>query len=147
YSLPDDLLSGNGLAIINGMVKGIPLIGTWISYLFFGGLFPGDDIVPRLFVLHIMLLPALVIVFIGIHLVLMVINKHTQFAGPGRTNDNVVGAPIMPLLAAEAGSFFFVVFGTIVRIGSLFTINPVWNYGPYDPSPVSAGTQPDWYIG
>lgn len=147
YSLPDDLLSGNGLAIINGMVKGIPLVGTWISYLFFGGLFPGAVIVPRLFVLHIMLLPALVIVFIGIHLVLMVVNKHTQFAGPGKTNDNVVGAPIMPLFAAKAGSFFFIVFGVLVLISSLFTINPIWNYGPYDPSPVSAGTQPDWYIG
>ncbi|WP_425845797.1 cytochrome b [Agrococcus sp. TSP3-2-1] len=147
YSLPDDLLSGNGLAIINGMVKGIPIVGTWISYLLFGGVFPGDDIVPRLFVLHIMLLPALVIAFIGIHLVLMVINKHTQFAGPGKTNDNVVGAPIMPLFAAKAGSFFFIVFGVLVAIASTFTILPLWEYGPYDPSPVSAGTQPDWYIG
>ncbi|WP_206446596.1 cytochrome bc1 complex cytochrome b subunit [Agrococcus sp. KRD186] len=147
YSLPDDLLSGNGLAIINGMVKGIPVVGTWISYLLFGGIFPGDDIVPRLFVLHIMLLPALVIAFIGVHLVLMVVNKHTQFAAPGKTNDNVVGAPIMPLFAAKAGSFFFIVFGFLVAIGSTFTILPVWDFGPYDPSPVSAGTQPDWYIG
>lgn len=147
YSLPDDLLSGNGLAIINGMVKGIPIVGTWISYLLFGGVFPGDDIVPRLFVLHIMLLPALVIAFIGIHMVLLVVNKHTQFAGPGKTNDNVVGAPIMPLFAAKAGSFFFIVFGALVAIASTFTILPLWEYGPYDPSPVSAGTQPDWYIG
>ncbi|MFT4233636.1 MAG: cytochrome b N-terminal domain-containing protein, partial [Microbacterium sp.] len=29
YSLPDDLLSGNGLRIIDGMIKGIPIIGTW----------------------------------------------------------------------------------------------------------------------
>ena len=43
YSLPDDLLSGNGLRIIDGMVKGIPVIGTWISYLLFGGEFPGTD--------------------------------------------------------------------------------------------------------
>ncbi|MET4100271.1 ubiquinol-cytochrome c reductase cytochrome b subunit [Agrococcus sp. UYP10] len=147
YSLPDDLLSGNGLAIINGMVKGIPIVGTWISYLFFGGLFPGDDIVSRLFVLHIMLLPAIVIALIGVHMVLLIVNKHTQFAGPGKTNDNVVGAPIMPLFAAKAGSFFFIVFGVIVLIASTFTINPIWAYGPYDPSPVSAGTQPDWYIG
>ncbi len=147
YSLPDDLLSGNGLAIINGMVKGIPLVGEWVSWLLFGGLFPGHEIVPRLFVLHIMLLPALVIALIGVHLVLMVINKHTQFAGPGKTNDNVVGAPIMPLFAAKAGSFFFIVFGVLVAIASTFTILPVWEYGPYDPSPVSAGTQPDWYIG
>ncbi|WP_430593037.1 cytochrome bc1 complex cytochrome b subunit [Humidisolicoccus flavus] len=147
YSLPDDLLSGNGLAIINGMVKGIPVIGTWIGFLLFGGAFPGLEIVPRLFVLHIMLLPAILIAMLGLHLVLLLINKHTQFAGPGRTNDNVVGAPIMPVFAAKAGGFFFLVFGVIALIASTFTVNPIWNYGPYDPSPVSAGTQPDWYIG
>ncbi len=147
YSLPDDLLSGNGLRIIDGMVKGFPIVGTWISYLLFGGEFPGTVIVPRLFVLHIMLLPALLIAALGLHLLLMVINKHTHFAGPGRTNDNVVGVPVMPLFAAKAGGFFFVVFGVIVLISSTFTVNPIWNYGPYDPSPVSAGTQPDWYIG
>ncbi|MBX3088752.1 MAG: cytochrome b, partial [Cryobacterium sp.] len=58
YSLPDDLLSGNGLRIIDGMVKGIPLVGTWVSYLLFGGEFPGGVIVPRLYSLHILLLPA-----------------------------------------------------------------------------------------
>jgi len=147
YSLPDDLLSGNGLRIIDGMIKAIPGIGTWISYLLFGGQFPGNDVIPRLFVLHIMLLPALVIALIAIHLVLLIVNKHTQFAGPGRTNDNVVGAPILPVFAAKAGGFFFLVFGIVMLVASLFTINPIWNYGPYDPSPVSAGTQPDWYIG
>ncbi len=147
YSLPDDLLSGNGLRIIDGMVKGIPLVGTWISYLLFGGEFPGTVIVPRLYSLHILLLPALLVAALGLHLLLMVINKHTQYAAPGRTNANVVGVPIMPNFAAKAGGFFFVVFGVIVLISSFFTINPIWNYGPYDPSPVSAGTQPDWYIG
>jgi ubiquinol-cytochrome c reductase cytochrome b subunit len=147
YSLPDDLLSGNGLRIIDGMVKGIPIIGVWISYLLFGGEFPGTAVVSRLYSLHIMLLPALLIAMLGAHLLLLVINKHTQFAGPGKTNDNVVGVPVMPVFAAKAGGFFFIVFGVIVLIASLFTINPIWNYGPYDPSPVSAGTQPDWYIG
>lgn len=147
YSLPDDLLSGNGLRIIDGMVKGIPVAGTWISYLLFGGEFPGTVIVPRLYSLHILLLPAILVAALGLHLLLMVINKHTQYAGPGRTNDNVVGVPVMPNFAAKAGGFFFVVFGTIVLISSFFTINPIWNYGPYDPSPISAGTQPDWYIG
>ncbi|MDZ4044825.1 MAG: ubiquinol-cytochrome c reductase cytochrome b subunit, partial [Rhodoglobus sp.] len=147
YSLPDDLLSGNGLRIIDGMVKGVPIVGTWISYLLFGGEFPGFDIVSRLYVLHILLLPAILVAALGVHMVLLVINKHTQFAAPGRTNDNVVGVPIMPVFAAKAGGFFFIIFGVIVLISSLFQINPVWAYGPYDPSPVSAGTQPDWYIG
>jgi ubiquinol-cytochrome c reductase cytochrome b subunit len=147
YSLPDDLLSGNGLRIIDGMIKAVPVAGAWISYLLFGDEFPGTDIIPRLYVLHIMLLPAITIALIGIHMVLLIVNKHTQFAAPGRTNDNVVGAPVLPAFAAKAGGFFFLVFGTIVLIASFFTINPIWNYGPYDPSPVSAGTQPDWYIG
>jgi ubiquinol-cytochrome c reductase cytochrome b subunit len=147
YSLPDDLLSGNGLRIIDGMVKGIPIIGTWISYLLFGGEFPGEAIVGRLYTLHILLLPALLVAALGVHLILMVVNKHTQFAGPGRTQGNVVGVPIMPVFAAKAGGFFFIVFGVIMLVASTVTINPIWNYGPYDPSPVSAGTQPDWYIG
>ena len=147
YSLPDDLLSGNGLRIIDGMVKGIPVVGTWISYLLFGGEFPGTDIVGRLYVLHILILPAILVAALGVHLLLLIINKHTQFAGPGKTNENVVGAPIMPVFAAKAGGFFFIVFGVITLIAATVTINPIWNYGPYDPSPVSAGTQPDWYIG
>ena len=147
YSLPDDMLSGNGLRIIDGMIKAVPLVGVWISYLLFGDEFPGTQIIQRLYILHIMLLPAITIALIGVHMLLLIVNKHTQFAAPGRTNDNVVGAPVMPTFAAKAGGFFFIVFGTIVLIASLFTINPIWNYGPYDPSPVTAGTQPDWYIG
>jgi ubiquinol-cytochrome c reductase cytochrome b subunit len=147
YSLPDDLLSGNGLRIIDGMLKAVPIIGSWISYYLFGGEFPGTDIIGRLYSLHILLLPAILIAALGVHLLLLVINKHTQFAGPGKTNDNVVGVPVMPVFAAKAGGFFFIVFGVIMLIAATFTINPIWNYGPYDPSPVSAGTQPDWYIG
>lgn len=147
YSLPDDLLSGNGLRIIDGMIKGIPLVGTWISFLLFGGEFPGTAIVGRLYTLHILLLPALVLLFIALHLVFVVVHKHTQFSGPGKTQQNVVGYPVLPVYAAKAGGFFFIVFGVIALLASFFTINPIWNYGPYDPSPVSAGTQPDWYIG
>ena len=147
YSLPDDLLSGNGLRIIDGMVKGIPLIGTWTSYLLFGGEFPGSDIVGRLYSLHILLLPAIIVALIAMHLLFIVVHKHTQYPAAGRTNANVVGYPILPVYAAKAGGFFFLVFGVVMLISSLFTINPIWVYGQYDPSPVSAGTQPDWYIG
>jgi len=147
YSLPDDLLSGNGLRIIDGMVKGIPIVGTWISYLLFGGEFPGTTVVGVFYSLHILLLPAILVAIVGIHVIMVFVNKHTQYAGPGRTNDNVVGVPVMPVFAAKAGGFFFIVFGVIVLVAANVTINPIWNYGPYDPSPVSAGTQPDWYIG
>ncbi len=147
YSLPDDLLSGNGLRIIDGMVKGLPVVGVQTSNLLFGGEFPGETIIARLYSLHIMLVPALILVFIAIHLFMLIIHKHTHYSGPGRTDANVVGYPLMPVYVAKAGGFFFIVFGVIMLISATFTINPVWNYGGYDPSPVSAGTQPDWYIG
>ena len=147
YSLPDDLLSGNGLRIIDGMIKGVPFVGTEISSLLFGGEFPGHSIVGRLYSLHIMLIPALILAFLAIHLVMLVVHKHTHYSGPGRKDTNVVGYPLMPVYVAKAGGFFFIVFGVIMLISTFFTINPIWNYGGYDPSPVSAGTQPDWYIG
>ena len=147
YSLPDDLLSGNGLRIIDGMIKGLPVIGAYVSSLLFGGEFPGENIVARLYSLHIMLIPALILVFVAIHLFMVVIHKHTHYSGPGKKDSNVVGYPLMPVYVAKAGGFFFLVFGMIMIIAANFTINPVWNYGGYDPSPVSAGTQPDWYIG
>jgi len=147
YSLPDDLLSGNGLRIIDGMIKGLPVIGAYTSSLLFGGQFPGEQIVARLYGLHILLVPALILIFIVIHLFMVVIHKHTHYSGPGRKDTNVVGYPLMPVYVAKAGGFFFIVFGVIMLVAATFTINPVWNYGGYDPSPVSAGTQPDWYIG
>ena len=122
-------------------------MGSWIGWLLFGGQFPGNAVIGRLYTLHILLLPAVLVALIGVHLLYVVVHKHTQFAGPGRTNENVVGYPIMPVYAAKAGGFFFIVAGVLVVIASFFTINPIWTYGPYDPSPVSAGTQPDWYIG
>ncbi len=110
YSLPDDLLSGNGLRIIDGLIKGIPVIGTWTSFLLFGGEFPGTAIVGRLYTLHILLLPALVVALIAIHVVYVFIHKHTQFAGPGRQTTNSVGPPILPIYAAKAGGFMFIIW-------------------------------------
>ena len=147
YSLPDDMLSGNGLRIIDGVVKSIPVVGTYLSFFIFGGEFPGEAIIPRLFIAHVLLIPGILLALIGVHVGLVVVHKHTQFPGPGRTNTNVVGAPLLPVYAAKAGGFFFIVFGVLVAVAATVSINPIWNYGPYDPSPVSAGTQPDFYIG
>ena len=147
YSLPDDLLSGTGLRIADGLMKSIPVLGTYVSFFLFGGEFPGDDIIPRLFTVHVLLLPALLLALIGAHMLLLVYHKHTQWPGPGRTEKNVVGFPMMPVYAAKAGGFFFIVFGVTALMGGLMQINPIWMYGPYNPSQVTAGSQPDWYMG
>src|SRR4051794_33907162 len=147
YSLPDDLLSGTGLRIADGLVKATPVVGTYMSFFMFGGEFPGDVIIPRLYMAHILLIPGLLLALIAAHMLLLVYHKHTQWAGPGRTEQNVVGFPMLPVYAAKAGGFFFIVFGVTALLGGLLSINPVWKYGPYDPSKVTAGSQPDWYMG
>ena len=147
YSLPDDLLSGTGLRAADGFMKSIPVIGTYASFFLFDGEFPGDAIIPRLYTAHVLLLPGLLLALIAAHMLLLVYHKHTQWPGPGRTEENVVGYPMLPVYAAKAGGFFFIVFGVSAIMGGLLTINPVWKYGPYDPSKVTAGSQPDWYMG
>src|SRR5436309_12093197 len=62
YSLPDDLLSGTGLRIAYSVLLSIPFAGPNLAFLAFRGPFPGLAVLSRLFVLHIMLLPALLIV-------------------------------------------------------------------------------------
>ncbi|MCL3862161.1 cytochrome bc complex cytochrome b subunit [Actinotalea sp. K2] len=146
YSLPDDVLSGNGLRITDGVVRAIPVLGSYMSFMIFGGEFPGEHIIPRLFTLHILVIPALILALVGLHLFMVVLHKHTHFPGPGRTEHNVVGFPLFPVYVAKAGGFFFIVFGVLALMGGTLSINPVWNYGPYDPSPVTAGAQPDWYM-
>ncbi|WTW94505.1 ubiquinol-cytochrome c reductase cytochrome b subunit [Streptomycetaceae bacterium NBC_01309] len=147
YSLPDDLLSGTGLRIAEGVVLAIPLVGTYLQFFLFGGEFPGHDIVPRLFTIHVLLVPAIMVGLLTVHLILVFYHKHTQFPGAGKTEKNVVGLPLLPVYTAKAGGFFFIVFGITALLGGLVQINPIWSYGPYNPGQITAGSQPDWYIG
>jgi ubiquinol-cytochrome c reductase cytochrome b subunit len=122
-------------------------VGTWAAFLVFGGEYPGVAILDRLYAAHIFILPGLILGLITFHMMMIWYQKHTQFAGPGRTETNVVGSRLFPSYAAKAGGFFFLVFAVLAALGGLAQINPIWLYGPYDASQVSAGSQPDWYVG
>ncbi len=147
YSLPDDLLSGIGLrAALSSITLGIPVIGTWMHWALFGGDFPGHIIIPRMYALHILLIPGVILALIGAHMALVWFQKHTQFPGAGRTEKNVVGVRVMPVFAVKSGAFFAMVTGILGIMGGLLQINPIWELGPYKPSQVSAGSQPDFYM-
>ncbi len=147
YSLPDDLLSGTGLRIASGITLSVPVIGTWTHWALFGGEFPGTEIIPRIYIAHVLILPGILLALIAVHVGLVWYQKHTQFPGPGRTEGNVVGVRILPAFAAKGGAFFAVAVGVMGLMGGLFQINPIWNLGPYNPSQISAGSQPDFYMG
>jgi ubiquinol-cytochrome c reductase cytochrome b subunit len=147
YSLPDDLLSGTGLRIAYSVLLSIPFLGPYVANLAFGGEFPTEGIISRLFVMHVMLFPAIIIGLIGAHLWILWRQKHTQFPGRGKTESNVIGKPFWPVQVFKSTGLMLLVAALISAIGGLVQINPVWNYGPFDPSVVSAPSQPDWYMG
>ena len=148
YSLPDDLVSGTGLRIMFSIVLSIPLVGSYLATFLFGGNFPGDgSIIPRLFIVHVLILPVVIGGLIAAHLGLLVRNKHTQFPGHGRTEHNVVGSPMWPTFTFKTTGFLFMITGVLWALGGLAQINPIWQFGQYEPTKISYAVQPDWYMG
>ncbi len=147
YSLPDDLISGTGLRIIYSVVISIPFVGPYLGFLLFGGEFPTKEIISRLFVFHVMLLPALLIGGVLTHLAILWIQKHTQYRIPGATEHNVVGKAFWPSQVFKSTGLAILTAAVLALMGGLVQINPVWSYGPFDATTVSAPAQPDWYVG
>ena len=146
YSLPDDLLSGVGLRIMSAIILGMPIIGTWLHWGIFGGDFPSDLMLDRFYILHVLILPGIILGLIAAHVLLVWFQKHTQFPGPGRAENNVVGVRILPVFATKAIGMGLMTAGVLALMSGLLTINAIWNLGPYNPSGVSAGSQPDIYM-
>ncbi|HEY0938310.1 MAG TPA: ubiquinol-cytochrome c reductase cytochrome b subunit [Trebonia sp.] len=147
YSLPDDQLSGAGLRITEGVMQGIPIVGTYLGYFFFGGEFPGDQVIPRMYILHVFLIPGIILALVTAHLFIMFHQKHTQMPLKGNTEKNVVGQPFFPYFLLKGQAWFFFIFGALVLMATFAQINPVWLYGPYNPLAISSGSQPDFYMG
>jgi len=146
YSLPDDLLSGTGLRIFNAIALSIPLVGSWLAFLVFDGEFPGLEIIQRLYILHVLIVPAILAVLISAHLALLIRQKHTHFPGPGRRHSNVVGSRLWPAYALRSLSLLAAVFAAVLLAGGLLQINPVWVWGDFDPATITAPSVADWYI-
>jgi len=147
YSLPDDLVSGTGIRIAYSIILSIPVVGSYVAFFLFGGNFPGTSILPRFFILHVLIIPLIILSLVGAHMVLLVRQKHTQFPGKGKTENNVVGTPMYLVFMAKTTGFMFVVAGATALLGAFAQINPIWQFGPYTASRISYAVQPDWYMG
>ncbi len=146
YSLLDDLLSGTGLRIGESVAQSIPVVGEWMAFIIWGGEYPGEGFLQRLFVVHVFLIPAVLAGLMVLHLALIVRQHHTQFPGRGRTERNVVGSRMWPTYLTLSLGLFLLVGAGLVAMGAFAQINPVWLYGPYDPYTVSSGAQADFYV-
>ena len=124
--LPDDMLSGGSLSVLTGVILSVPVVGTHVATLIFGGSFPGHVIIARAYWVHILVLP----VVLGA-LLLLSYRRGRPRAVPVRRVD-----PLLPFTGAA-----------LVLLGTAAQINPVWLFGPYQPGSISAGSVPDWYMG
>ena len=154
YSLLDDLLSGTGVRVAYSIALSVPAAGTWLAFLVFGGEFPNTEFITRFYILHVLILPALIVGLLTAHLAMVWRQKHTQFKGQihglGRTEGNIVGSRLWPQYAAKSAGLFLLVAAVLALLGGLVQINPVWLYGPYEATQAAAatsGSQPDWYMG
>jgi len=145
YSMIDDLLSGMGVRIISGLLLSVPVIGTWLHWMVFGGEFAGEQWIPRFFVGHVFLLPGILIALVVMHLGLVWYQKHTQFPGPAARESNVVGERTLPGFGTKTLANGLCVAGVLGVLGGVLQINPIFLWGPYEPSQASSGAQPDWY--
>ncbi|MBV9439806.1 MAG: ubiquinol-cytochrome c reductase cytochrome b subunit [Candidatus Eremiobacteraeota bacterium] len=147
YSLPDDALSGAGLRIAYSIALGIPVVGPWAANLAFGGAFPSEQFEGRLYALHVLFVPLALGALIALHLAVVWRQKHTEFPGPRTREDVVRGSPLWPTYAVKSLALMLATFGIVLLMGGLLEINPVWQYGPYDPWTIASPAQPDWYVG
>jgi ubiquinol-cytochrome c reductase cytochrome b subunit len=147
YSLPDDLLSGTGVRIADGIMLSVPVIGTYLSFFVFGGQYPGDIFISRLYIAHVLIIPGLLLALITAHLMILWHQGHTQWPGKKERERNEVGEPLYPVFMAKTAALFFFVFSALAVLGAIAQINPVWLFGPYNPAISSNTSQPDWYIG
>jgi ubiquinol-cytochrome c reductase cytochrome b subunit len=148
YSLPDDLISGTGLHIAYSIIESIPFVGSYLAFFTFGGNFPGGaSLFARMYIVHVLVIPLLLLALVGLHLTVLVVNKHTQFGGRGRTARNVVGSPLWPNFTAKTTGFLLMISGALAVLAAFVQINPIWQFGSFDPLKVSYAVQPDWYLG
>jgi len=149
YSLVDDLLSGMGLAIGYSVGLSIPVIGGPLMLAIFGAPFPGKPIFwSRMYIAHVFLFPILLATLIGIHLLLVAARHHTQFReSPRHTERRIIGVPLFPGQAPRSLALMFFVAGLLFLLGGLVQINPIWQWGPFEPWLGTNGAQPDWYLG
>lgn len=146
YSLPYDAYAVTATGIGYSIARSIPWAGNVAAELFFGGAFPTLGSLPRLYTLHVFVVPVMIASLIGIHLLLIIKNKHTQpgyarkLAEPGR----VLGVPFWPYQTLLAVQLLMLMFGGLFILSALVPIHPLEAYGP--PGPETPDVKPDWYL-
>jgi ubiquinol-cytochrome c reductase cytochrome b subunit len=147
YSLPDDMVSGIGVRIAYSITESIPIVGSYLASWLWGGTFPGHVIDERFYIIHVLILPGFIAIFLAIHLMLIWTQEHTEFKKAGASETTITGTPLWPGFMAKSAGFMLTCWGVMAALGAFVQINPIWQFGPFDPTHATDAAQPDWYMG
>jgi ubiquinol-cytochrome c reductase cytochrome b subunit len=134
----------------------VPVIGNFLAQFILGGTSIGGATLSRFFAIHVFIMPALIFLFIGIHLMLVLRHGIAEPPVAGQIVDpatyrveyekrmHKTGHPFWP-----DGAWRDFVFGTgvLVVIALLaYFVGPPKLDAPPDPSNLIADPKPDWYL-
>ncbi|WP_457637362.1 cytochrome b [Oceanithermus sp.] len=145
YSLPFDAFSATATGIGYGIAGSVPYIGEWLGQVVFGGEFPTYHSIPRVYSLHVLWLPLILMALLAVHMVIMVKQKHTQPAyakkvAPGR----ILGVPLMPQQTYMSTILFLLYLAVVFFIAGSYIAHPIEVFGP--PTATTPPVKPDWYL-
>ena len=156
YSLPFDEFASTATGIGYNIAKSVPLVGDFAAKLLFAGTFPATGTIPRLFFIHVMLIPLAIAGLLGLHMFILVRQKHTEaarstedatLAGVDESDGSVViGLPAFPNQAAVSMVVFFLTAALLALLAGLFPVHNVAAYGPNDPAGTPSIVMPDWFL-
>ncbi|MFP4591148.1 MAG: cytochrome b, partial [Halobacteriales archaeon] len=156
YALPFDEFASTAVGIGYNVAISVPLIGETLGEIVFAGEYPTSATVPRLYFLHVFLLPVAIGVLLAVHLAILVRQKHTEAPRDAdiearepidRDDDSVVvGLPAVPNQLAVSAVVFFVTLAALSLLAGLLPVHNIAEYGPSDPAETPALIMPDWFL-
>ena len=173
YALPFDEFAATATGIGYTLATSIPVVGEIVGKAFFGGEFPSSATIPRLYFIHVLVIPAAIGVLLAIHMAILVRQKHTEAPreddvrgvvsadeGDGaaasdggttttvtRDDDSVVvGLPAFPNQAAVSAVVFFLTLATLSTLAGFLPVHNSAEYGPNNPAGTPEIIMPDWFL-
>jgi cytochrome b-561 len=78
YALPFDEFAATATSIGYNLAISVPVVGDVLGKAFFGGEFPSSATIPRLYFLHVLVIPVAIGVLLAIHMAILLRQKHTE---------------------------------------------------------------------
>lgn len=156
YALPFDEFGATATGIGYNLAISVPVIGDFLGQLVFAGEFPSSGAIPRLFFLHVLVIPLAIMGLLVVHMLILMRQKHTEgtrseteaeAAEVDADDDSVIlGLPAYPNQAAVGAVVFFLTAGTLSLLAGFLPVHNIVAYGPNDPASTPAVVMPDWFL-